>query len=313
MNLIFGVIAKVYTFQFPNLATIPRMRTRPVRWKSLFFAASLMFTFGCRVPLKTPPISMDGAVPKINWVRLEEFATASRAAYQPAADIEKTYGAEHVVIRALPAGDSRYFIYFDHKNRTQTVSVRGTTSKANAWSDFNSIKVPDSGLGIYLHRGFKSAADDIYTDMRPFLQKDYKTRATGHSLGGAIAAILMLNLARDGFNVEQVLTFGQPKITNEQGAARAPQNFIRIVNDGDVVTQIPPSTIVYDLSGAYYHFGPEIILNADGTYLYRAAHRPRDILAGDLWKTIQPQDVADHFIQSYIDRIAAKPKPAKPL
>jgi hypothetical protein len=236
---------------------------------------------------------------------MAEFAKAAGDAYESTATIQGIYGASHVVVRDLPAVDGRYFIYFDHANKTQTISVRGTSSKINAWSDVNSIKVPDATLEIFLHRGFKQAADAMYADLVPFLQRDYKTRITGHSLGGAVAAIIMLDMIKDGYQMEQVLTFGQPKITNAEGGENAPAFYIRVINDGDVVPQVPPSNIVYDLSGPYEHFGPEIVLHADKTFTYSPVHIPRDLFVDDLWKTIKPEDVADHQIKNYIDRINA--------
>ncbi len=280
-----------------------------MKLKNMFatvFAFGLMLSsFGCVVPLKTPPVTMNGPIPKIDWGRMAEFAKAAAAAYNSDADIETAYGKANVVIHDLPDSDSRYFIYFDNANKTQTISVRGTTGKINAWSDVNSIKVPDLTLGIALHRGFKLAADEMYADMTPLLHHDYKTRITGHSLGGAVAAILMLHMIKDGYQIDQVLTFGQPRITNEAGGKNVPNFYMRIINDTDIVPQLPPANIVYDLSGPYAHFGPEIILHADKTFSYSPVDIPRNLITNDAWKTINPEDITDHQIQNYIDRINA--------
>jgi hypothetical protein len=277
------------------------------RWTASFLlaAALALGSAACRVPLKTPPIQMDGAVPQINWARLSEFATAAGAVYDSSAAIAARYGDKNVVVRDLPNTDGRYFIYFDHDRKIQTIAVRGTTNEANIWTDVDTVKVPDTALGIFLHRGFKIATDDLYADIGPFLQRDYKTRITGHSLGGAMAAILMMYLVKDGYSVEEVLTFGQPKVTNEAGGAGVTTPYFRVINDQDVVAQIPPSNLVFDLSGPYQHFGPEITLMPDKTFTYSPAHIPRDLISGTLWKTVKPADVADHRIQSYIDRLNA--------
>jgi hypothetical protein len=281
--------------------------------RTTLFLALALSVGGCRVPLKTPAITMNTPVPQIDWTRLAEFAQAAGAAYDVPTEIESTYGKTNVVVRDLPDTDTRYFIYFDRDNKTQTISVRGTTSKINAWSDVNSIKVPDATLGIMLHRGFKVAADAVYADMAPLLQRDYKTRITGHSLGGAVAAILMLDLIKDGYHVEQVITFGQPRITNEAGGKNVPTGYIRIINDQDVIAQLPPVNLVYDLSGPYAHFGPEIVLHPNNTYTYSPVDTPRDVFSNDAWKNVDPDQVLDHQIKNYIDRIKTKPQPVKPL
>ena len=102
------------------------------------------------------------------------------------------------------------------------------------------------------------------------------------------------------------MTFGQPKVTNKQGGkdfAGAP--YLRVINDQDAVAQAPPSNLVYDLSGAYAHFGPEIALRAGGQWSYSATHVRRDYLAGDNWKRLDLENATDHQIRNYIDRIEA--------
>ncbi len=268
---------------------------------------TIVLLTGCRVPLKRPPIQ-PGAVdkPKIDFANLAEFAQAAGHAYDSDAEIESSYGKKNVVIRYLPKSDVHYFIVLDNDRRTQTLSVRGTASKQNAWVDINSIKVFDPRLKIFVHGGFKAASDDLYNDALKFLQKDYKTRLTGHSLGGALACLLMLNLEHDKFPIDQVLTFGQPKVTNEQGGTIAGATpYFRIINATDIVAQVPPSDVVYDLSGSYAHFGPEITLNADHTWTYSPAHIPKELIWDNRWKNIDLENAADHQIKNYIDQINA--------
>jgi hypothetical protein len=262
---------------------------------------------GCVVPLKKPPITAGTPEkPNIDFAQLAEFAQAAGHAYETPDLIEAAYGRKNVTVRSLPQVDVQYFIVVNNNLHTQTIAVRGSANKANTWVDVDSIKIFDLDLKIFLHEGFKHATDLLYADAQPFLRKDYQTRITGHSLGGAIAAILMLHLRKDGYLVEQVLTFGQPKVTNEQGgstAAGAP--YYRIINDQDIVAQVPPSNIIYDLSGTYQHFGPEIVLHADHTWTYSTVNIPRDLITGDNWRKVNLQDATDHQIKNYIDRISA--------
>jgi hypothetical protein len=135
---------------------------------------------------------------------------------------------------------------------------------------------------------------------------DYKTRITGHSLGGAMACIFMMDLVHDGVAVDQVVTFGQPRVTNDQGGrgfAGAP--YLRIINDQDLVPQVPFSNLFYDLSGTYEHFGPEIALQADGKWTCSNMHVPRDFLTRGNWKQIDLENATDHQVKNYISRITA--------
>ena len=72
----------------------------------------------------------------------------------------------------------------------------------------------DKKTGIPLHEGFSFAARQVYADLKPLLKTDYRIRTTGHSLGGAVALILAMYLDVDQFDIDHVITFGQPKVTN---------------------------------------------------------------------------------------------------
>ena len=266
--------------------------------------ACFFFFSGCVVPLKVPLPTGSTQAPQIDFVRLLELAEAAGHAYETDATIESVYGKSNVVIRDFSDLNIRYFIFFNKSKRTQTISIRGTANKSNAWADIDSLKVLDIRLNIFLHKGFKLAADQIYADAGPYLHKKYKTRLTGHSLGGAVASILMMNMIHDGYQIEQALTFGQPKITNENGGTEfntAP--YFRIINGQDLVPQVPPSNLLYDFSGPYQHFGPEITLLADKKWTFSPVHNPKDLLTNGNWKQLDLENGTDHQIKNYIERL----------
>lgn len=264
---------------------------------------------GCVVPVKDSPaasVTPAQKPPVLDFGELANFAVLAGHAYDSEAGIKAAYGAENVIVRPIPASDGQYFIVVNTRDKTQMISVRGTANETNAYVDIDSIKVPDPALGIFVHRGFMAATDQLHADAVPYLKKDYKTSITGHSLGGAVACLLMLRLIEDGFIVDKVVTFGQPKVTNAAGAEKyrnAP--ILRIINDQDIVPQTPPSDIVYDLSGPYVHFGPEIDLGAGKQYSYSLVNRPKAYLTGDNWKTLNLEDAEDHQIKAYTDRLNA--------
>lgn len=263
------------------------------------------FLSACIVPLKKPvALDPDPIRPTINFSSLIEYAATAANAYASDETINEAY--EHAIIRELPRSEGRYLLVFDHDERVQTVAVRGTANRRNAELDLYSIKIFDPVLGVYVHKGFKDAADEFIEDVFPFLQTDYRTFITGHSLGGAMACLLMMRLLEDGIPVQEVVTFGQPKVTNETGGEKfAAAPILRIINNGDIVAQIPPSNLVFDLSGTYEHFGPEIVLSTHRTYSFSPVHQPKDLLTDENWKNIKLTDLLDHQINNYIARLKA--------
>ena len=120
----------------------------------------------------------------------------------------------------------------------------------------------DQNTGAALHQGFAYAAKQVYAELKPLLKPDYKIQVTGHSLGGAVAVILAMYLDSDDFNIGQVVTFGQPKVTNLSGADKFKHiNLIRIVTPHDLVPLAPPFDPL-DIRNldVYWHAGREVIL-----------------------------------------------------
>jgi len=299
-------VRSLFWNRFFSIAELPPGRTFVTR-SALLGALGIFLLSGCVAPLKTPAIQAGTAnQPPVDFIRLAELARAAGNAYEPTAVIEEAYGKANVVIRDLPGSNGRYLIYVNHADRTQTIAIRGSVNKQNAWVDVDSLKVFDPRLKIFLHTGFKRATDELYADAVPFLRKDYKTRITGHSLGGAMACIFMMDLLHDGVPVDEVVTFGQPRVTNEHGGRDfSSARYLRIINDQDLVAQAPPSNVVFDLSGAYEHFGPEIALQADGKWTYSTTHISRDFVTHDNWKQVDFENATDHQIKNYIERITA--------
>jgi hypothetical protein len=94
---------------------------------------------------------------------------------------------------------------------------------------------------------------------------------TGHSLGGASAAMLAIMLLTDPLykpivsKLKAVYTFGQPMITSPQLAEKCNANdflrerVIRYVYENDIGPQLPPTE-----SGAFRHFGTEYQYKSKG-------------------------------------------------
>lgn len=178
-----------------------------------------------------------------------------------------------ITIQEVVTSEVNVILEMDHQNKVQWISVRGSSNLRNwllnlqytqRYCDMNDPNMPCGGVD--LHKGFRVAATEVFHSILPRLRQDYTTRLTGHSLGGAIAAILMLFLAEIDYKIERCITFGQPKVTDRAGAEKmATMPLIRVIHDDDIVPHLPPTTPLTFLQGGYQHFGTEIVLH-DSSY-----------------------------------------------
>ena len=238
---------------------------------------------------------------QIDFVELEYYAQRSKSAYDPVAQIRKEYPLVTLAV-TIQSVDVLYFLEKDPSTQTQTISVRGTAEKPNVWEDLEIALIPDSILGVPVHRGFQADAVAIYEDVVPYVRKDWPIRLTGHSLGGAVAALLAAYFEKQGYTVERVVTFGQPKVTTT-----LPERFdlpatIRVVNDLDVVPMVPPYTRVRP----YEHFAPEVILREGPEYVYLDAHDSDRLSIGEFWRNLTDFSAKDHHMDGYLSNIQGK-------
>lgn len=206
----------------------------------------------------------------VDFFEMKKSALLSAASYQSTKQIEDRLShVDYALLRhnVLPDSELSYFLA-KAPSGLQYLSFRGTSNLENALVDLDLALVLDSHLNIQVHQGFAGAAKAAYNDLKPLLNKDKPIRTTGHSLGGAIAVLMAMYLERDGYQVEQVITFGQPKVTNVSGAnAFADLPLIRVVTPKDIVPLVPPlSPLQLQNLDIYWHMGREVILLADKTY-----------------------------------------------
>ncbi len=123
-----------------------------------------------------------------------------------------------------------------------------------------------------VHDGFWCALDGVWDDLRESLTEDLTTKhgfrntdqpetqklwITGHSLGGALAALAAYRLVHEKLlTVEQiggVFTFGQPRVGDakysheyknlKQDEDCLNDRHFRFVNNNDIVTTVPPKSL----------------------------------------------------------------------
>jgi triacylglycerol lipase len=207
----------------------------------------------------------------IDFSAIRHYATLAKAAYATEdrfSDIVDTNQYTLKYYRNIPEVEVSYLIASDKQSGAQLIAVRGTSNVENALVDI-ALKLRDDPLaGIKIHEGFSHAASRIYSDLKPDLDPSKAVNTTGHSLGGAVALILAMYLERDGFTIGDVITFGQPKVTNIAGSRKYAQlNLTRVVTPRDLVPLVPPlDPLDIQNMDIYWHGGKEVLLNTDNTY-----------------------------------------------
>jgi hypothetical protein len=244
----------------------------------------------------------------INFDELYTYGQRANAAYAAKSVILSKYPST-VRINAPGQTDVRYFLERNDKTRTQFITVRGTADRKNFSEDLEIVVREDRKVNIPVHAGFDLAARAIYEDVKPYLKAGYKTYLTGHSLGGAVAAVLTIYMIEDGVEVVRVVTFGQPRFTTADGVRRL--NFLplaRVVDENDIVPMVPPATAIDLRFGPYEHVGPEVILLEGRDIVYLPSHNANRISLGEFWRSLFFADLKDHEMKKYLKRMADKTK-----
>jgi hypothetical protein len=135
----------------------------------------------------------------------------------------------------------------------------------------------------------------------------YRVNFTGHSLGGAVVAILGMYFHEQGSTIGEIVTFGQPKVTNHAGAQRyAKLPLLRVVDCRDPVPLVPPLSVLSALHGPYRHFGAELILVDGPHYVLLEEHDAERFAVTSFWLSLPHVLVSDHYMASYLARIGNK-------
>lgn len=184
------------------------------------------------------------------------------------------------------------------------IAFRGT--EANEWNDLkadiNATQALAETAGR-VHRGFKKEVDDLWPEIEKKLSLTSKNLwFTGHSLGGAMATICAGRCVFSSKvpSPQQIQSFGSPRVGNKRYINHAKVDYIRWVNNNDIVTRSPPIWL------GYQHSGKEIYLDSVGrikslTQVQRSRDRWKGFILGIKNKEIDY--LSDHAITRYVDYI----------
>ena len=246
---------------------------------------------------------------------LLRYAKLAHAAYQTVDRMDQTSKDQALIFAGagtLEIEKVAYFVSSDPATNSMIIAVRGTSNLENALIDINYTLQEDSHTGIRLHTGFLQSAANLYREIKPRIEDGNTVHVTGHSLGGAVALILAMHLEVDGHNVGNVVTFGQPKVTNRSGAARFENlNVTRIVTQQDMVPIMPPfdiSDIMNTKMDIFWHLGKAYVLLPDQYY---AALEGLDGLKhgmGLINKKPSQENIDAHRMDNYLKLIEGKAK-----
>ena len=208
----------------------------------------------------------DCATYTVNFPLLLNYAVLCQMMnYNPDEDLLSVY--PNSVFIDLPKMKNRMAIIddagFDNEGQgIQTIVFRGSGNPRNFLVDLNFRSSNCPLLGCKIHRGFLKSVLEINALATPNLDKSRKIRVTGSSLGGGLATVYAMFLKKQGFDVDLVVTFGQPRVTNSKGRELYKSlPLYRIFNRTDAIVAIPPCWPF-----GYSHFGTGIVIYEDGRY-----------------------------------------------
>ncbi|MCI0505187.1 MAG: lipase family protein [Gammaproteobacteria bacterium] len=156
------------------------------------------------------------------------------------------------------------------------LAFRGTDQIAD-WLD-NTKVFQERALFGGFHRGFWNSLHDVWTPLFDKYQqlRDTKKRPlflTGHSLGGAMAAIGAAKLIHQDLPFMSVYTFGQPRAMTLETArifnVEAKGRFFRFQNNNDIVTRVPGRSMGYSHVGSFLYISEEEKISNDPGLWYR--------------------------------------------
>ncbi len=277
----------------------------------LFYCCLIIF---CAVSFDGNAIAADGHKPNITSSTFSHWLDAAyiaQAIYNSEDDLEsvlKVQGYKIKQFHQLGGFLVTYVLATNDQTKHHILAVRGTSNVENIIVNSAFVLVPDKITGIDIHQGFLLSAKDIYQKILPDIKPGYKINAIGHSLGGATALIVAMMLDAKGYDIDEVITFGQPKVTNISGSKKFSHlNIKRLVMPKDIVPLVPPVDPMNLMQlSIFWHQGTEIIIFDNNQY---AVIMGIDSMmrALDFLNDVPGEDhINNHFMSSYIKNLKSK-------
>ena len=243
-----------------------------------------------------------------HWLNAAYIAEAT---YKTKSDVEKSLVSQGYKLKKykqLKGYSVGYVLATNDKTKQHIIAVRGTSNVENVIVDAAFVLIPDKLTGIDIHQGFLLSARDIYQQILPEINPEYKINTIGHSLGGAAAIIIAMMLDAQGYSIGEVITFGQPKVTNITGTRKFNHmNIKRLVTPKDIVPLTPPLDPMDLLNmSIFWHQGTEIVLFKNNQYAVLTG-KDSMLRTSDFLNDIpSDQHLTNHFMTTYISHLKTK-------
>ncbi len=273
-------------------------------------SVALLLAIGCSAVLLPAP---DDPIPDppLDFARALELVQRARDVTQnyalTADDLRARYATADVDVEVYSTvfpgddGETRFMLLTDHAQHRQTLVLGGTNTTRQWQIDALTLPAYQDDLGAYVHLGWNTMSFLVINTMLPKLRADYSLTVTGFSLGAAMSAIVSKYLTLAGYPVTEVVTFGQPRITDTDGIAVFDDLPItRFVNAGD------PFPHMKQADSPAAHFGRMVVLYNGNRYAYVPDGDPRlqaDTRAFDEFAQVE---FDFHSENLYVERVAAK-------
>jgi hypothetical protein len=142
------------------------------------------------------------------------------------------------------------------------VAFRGTEANPIDWSRNAQFKPTASEFGR-IHSGFGSGVEEVWQGVLDAIAEAGRPVVfTGHSLGGALAALAAFRADRAGHPVAAIYTYGQPRVGHRDFSRayseRLEDRTFRAINHVDLVTRVPL------LLQGYRHVGSRVYFDRGG-------------------------------------------------
>ena len=184
-------------------------------------------------------------------------------------------------------------------NGIHVLSFRGTevTQKSDILADLKAGKNIEA-CGGKVHVGFKGEINKVWPAIEKAIANIDTLYLTGHSLGAAMATIAA---SRMQSKVTALITFGSPRVGNQEFVSSLNVTHYRVQNNCDDVTKVP-----FRLSG-FRHHGTHMYMNFYGEFRDLTPwQRIKDMVRSRLKARAKGQKfigVFDHLMANYIAKL----------
>ncbi len=243
-----------------------------------------------------------------HWLNAAYIADATYQSDKKLTGVLSNQGYKINLMQQIPGYSVSFVLATNDTTKKHLLAVRGTSNIDNIIVDAAFVLVPDKLSGIDIHQGFLLSARDIYQEIHSQINPEYTIDTIGHSLGGATALIIAMMLDAQGYPIGEVITFGQPKVTNISGSRKFKHLDIkRLVTPKDVVPLVPPVDPM-DLMkfSIFWHQGTEIVLYKNNQYSVLSGINSMKRAVDFLNDIPTEKHLSSHFMSNYISHLKTK-------